>query len=119
MYRGGAARVGTRRVVYRGTTQRAPSTDTLVLPGPNPLLARGSAPTLGTPGPCRTLRTPRAPRTQYTPPEANKGEIRVYILKLVHKPECRLKVVMRPAIVPISKSPRNVTTLNFQDFLKG
>ena len=43
-------------------------------------------------------------------------DFRIYILKLVIKPECRRKSVMRPAILPDSKTRPKVTTLNFQDF---
>ena len=43
----------------------------------------------------------------------------VYILKLVNNPECHLKYVMRPAILPISKTGPKVTTLNSRDFHIG
>ena len=52
-------------------------------------------------GPCRGLECPgpaRTPfRTQY------RRDSGIYILKLVHNPECHLKSLMRPAIVPVSK----------------
>ena len=48
-----------------------------------------------------------------------RARFHVNILKLVIKPECHRKTVMRPAIVPISKTGSNVTTLNFQDFPNG
>ena len=38
------------------------------------------------------------------------------ILKLVKTLECRLKSLMRPGILPVSKRLSKVTTLNFPDF---
>ena len=38
------------------------------------------------------------------------------ILKLVIKPECHRNMLMRPGILPVSKTPRKYTTLNFQIF---
>ena len=37
------------------------------------------------------------------------------ILKLVNIPECQRFSVMRPAIVPVSETGPEITTLNFQD----
>ena len=42
-----------------------------------------------------------------------------YILKLVIKPECHWFSLMRPAVVPVSKTGSNVMTLNFSDFHIG
>ena len=52
---------------------------------------------------------------QYPPWDQYGRDSMIYILKLVHNPECHCFLLMRPAIVPISKTGSKVTTLNFQE----
>ena len=68
------------------------------------------------PGP---LRTPRLPALRYALPEPIRARFRVIYLKVRSNPECRRNSVMRPAILPISRTGSNVTTLNFQVFRYG
>ena len=56
------------------------------------------------------------PALRYPPQDQLRRDSIKYILKLVINTECRLKSVMRPGILPVSKRGSNVTTLNFQDF---
>ena len=71
--------VGTVGGYYPSPTHLASRTRLLVLPGPNPCLGAVSAPTRALQGQCLAPPHTRAPRTQYMPLWANKGEIQVYI----------------------------------------
>ena len=63
----------------------------------------------------QALRTPLAPAPIDMPSWSQIGrDSGLNILKLVHNPECQPKYVMRPAMLPVSKTRSNVTTLNFQ-----
>ena len=117
--RWGVKRVGTGRGVLGGYTgrmlYRVPShpRSTLVLPGPNQWYIAGSTVSLGTPRPCRPLRTPSSrtrTQLQYGRDSATN------ILKLVIISECRLKSAMRPAIVPVSRTGSISHDLDFLRF---
>ena len=112
----GCTGVGCGGGVYRGGYYPAPplpavhwycqdptSTNTAVL-----------RPPWGTPGPAGPPHTPWLPALRYASWSQIGRDSASNILKLVINHECRLKVSMRPAILPISKSMSNVTTLNFQ-----
>ena len=79
---------------------------TLVLPGPNHWLP---GPDHWLPGPVSGTRASIRDQGQIQGPGPDSGS---QSLKLVNKPECHRNIVMRPAILPISKRGRKVTTLN-------
>ena len=62
------------------------------------------------------LDAPRPYALRYPPQDQYGRDSGEYILKLVRFLECRLKVVMRPAMLPVSKTGPKVTTLKNQDF---
>ena len=115
MYRGGVYRVG-----WEGSTRYThPPDPILVLPGPNQCRPCVPAPTPGTPGPLGPPHTWSSPHSEYPPQDQYGRDSAVYILKLVIIPECRPYFVMRPAIVPVSKKSREVTTWDFQEIPYG
>ena len=94
-----------------------PPTHPLVLPGPNHCSRPRYLRPPGTPGARLAPSAHLAPRTQHSPLLANKGrDSRSNILKLVINPECHLKRLMRPAIVPISKTGSISHDLEFLRF---
>ena len=63
------------------------------------------------------LRTPWLLALRYWPSNLDIGRDSINnILKLVKTAECRLNMLMRPGILPVSKRGPKYTTLNFQDF---
>ena len=72
-------------------------------------------------GHSRALQAPPhtrgSPHSTYPPQDQYRRDSNEYILKVVTIPECRRKGVMRPGILPYSKTGSKVTTLNFQYFL--
>ena len=67
-------------------------------------------------GPPWGLRTPGLPALKYPPWSQYRRDSIIYILKLVQNSECHRFSSMRPAMLPISETGPNITTLNFQDF---
>ena len=98
------------RVVYRGGWGGVvPSWCILVLPGPNHWLLPLFRVHPGTPAPAGPPHT-WAPRA---PVDLNIGRDSANnILKLVNNPECQQKCLMRPVILPVSKSRPYITTFN-------
>ena len=93
--------MGTQGGLYRGTTQRVhigiARAPPLVLPGSTVSLQALQA----LPGPSAHLQLPHPLVPTYS--QYGRDSIK-YILKLVNMGECRLKSMMRPAILPISKT---------------
>ena len=59
------------------------------------------------------------PDAQNTPQDQYRRDSRRFILKLVNNPECHHYLLMRPGILPISKTGPKFTTLNSWDFHIG
>ena len=60
------------------------------------------------------LRTPSSRTRRYALLEPIKARFRYIYLKVSQNLECHRKSFMRPAILPISKTGLEITTLNFQ-----
>ena len=117
-YRAGVRRWGVPGWVWVGTWEGGipgitPPPTTLVLPGPNHCQTAVVPCPQGTPG---LLLSPSAHPGSRTRSLRLLGPIRrdsgQYILKLVNIPECRHKTLMRPAMLPVSKTRPKSTTLN-------
>ena len=91
----------------------------LVLPGPNPCPDTRFCVHSGTPGPCRALRTPELLALSRTLLEPIRARFHLIYTKVSINLECHRFSVMRPGIVPVSKTGSQVTTLNFQDSTIG
>ena len=109
-YGGGVYRVGGGGVVPSQYTRY------WYCQGPTNASNAGLRPLRPLQGPAGPSAHPELPALSIQPQDQYRRDSIINILKLVRIRECRLKSVMRPAIVPDSKTGSKVMTLNFQDF---
>ena len=85
----------------------------LVLPGPNHCQTRAFCVHPGTPGPSRALRTPGLLALNIPLLEPNRARFHLKYPKVSINPECHLNSLMRPVIVPVSKTGLRMHDLEF------